>query len=39
MNIHIVYNHKDSEIVDTDVYPEFQKALIEGGKTGVFGIQ
>lgn len=37
MNIHIVYNHKDIEIVDKDVYPEFEKALIKGGKTGVFG--
>ena len=38
MEIHIVYTQKDSQLVDNTVYPEFQKALIVGRKTGFYKV-
>lgn len=38
MQTHIVYQRKDTQLVDKYVYPEFQNALIKARKTGVYTI-
>ncbi len=38
MQTHIVYQRKDSQLVDKYVYPEFENALIKARKMGVYKI-